>query len=95
MPSALRLKRKVTVAAVRSPVTGNPALACSIENKRENIRFVLLIKLESFMTDEMREYHIGRTGYLFIVDQHAVVVAHPDQKQMLSNFAKTEFGKIF
>ncbi len=55
---------------------------------------VTVVRLESFTEAFIDPVQIGRTGYAYLIDKTGLVLAHPDQEQVLSvNLSTFDFGE--
>ena len=75
-------------------VTGKPFLpiAVPVYSSENSVIGVLATLIEvSFLNDVTKDAKIGETGYAYIIDSNGLVIAHPDQKNILkTNILETK-----
>ena len=91
---------KINVGTVvKSKTTGNLVLpfAAPIYSKSNKIvGVVATIANISFLTDEVSKTKLGKTGYGYVIDKNALVIAHPNKELILkANASKEEGMKSF
>jgi len=81
---------------MKSPATGRPVTLLTAPITSRNRVVGILgtpIELSNFSDSFVSKYHIGKTGYLYMVDGSGTVIAHPDESKILSmNVRGTGFG---
>jgi len=87
---------KINVGTVvRSKSSGNLVLpfAAPIYSKSNKIiGVVATIAKINFLTDEVAQTKLGKTGYGYIIDKNGLVLAHPDKEAILKLNASKEEG---
>jgi methyl-accepting chemotaxis protein len=83
--------------AMRSPATGRP-VALLTAPIRSGTRVVGIlgtpIELSNFSESFLSKYRIRASGYLYMLDQAGVALAHPDASQIMSSYlGTTGFGR--
>jgi len=82
----------------KSPATGRPVvlITAPIRHKGRVVGIMgTPIELNFFSKQNIAETKIGKTGYIFMTDEHGTFLAHPDKKMILNkNLIKDyDFGK--
>jgi methyl-accepting chemotaxis protein len=81
---------------MKSPATGRPVTLLTAPIKVGSELVGLLgtpIELSDFSDTFVKNYRIGKTGYLYMFDGSGLVLAHPDPARIMAmNIAKTDFG---
>ncbi|MGD9211978.1 MAG: methyl-accepting chemotaxis protein [Desulfobacteraceae bacterium] len=82
----------------QSPATGRPVVLISAPIMGDNGDFLGLtgnpIELNEFSENAISKFKLGKTGYLFMVDNQGTYVAHPNTDMIFKeSIAETDWGK--
>ncbi|MBW2603445.1 MAG: Cache 3/Cache 2 fusion domain-containing protein [Deltaproteobacteria bacterium] len=71
---------------IKSKVTGKavaPVCAPIVSGQGEVIGTVINTLKMDFLSEKIASVKVGRTGYAFMIDRNGLIVAHPDENQVL------------
>jgi len=87
-------KSHVITHVYRDLIYGNPAFIISLPVKKDG-RFIgaahVAIPMSPFTDKFVNEVKVGGTGYMFMVDNKGLLIAHPDKDAILSETAAKRF----
>lgn len=82
---------------VKSTGTGKPVfvIASPIADKNRTVgSFIGIVDVTAFSREYINPIKVGETGYAYVYDQQGIVIAHPDDKMILTlNMNNFDFGK--
>ncbi|XPS82417.1 methyl-accepting chemotaxis sensory transducer [Desulfosarcina variabilis str. Montpellier] len=81
-----------------SPASGNPVVLISAPIMGKNGEFIGIagnpIEVNEFSDDAISTFKLGKTGYLFLVDDQGTYVAHPNKEMIFKeSIAETDWGR--
>ncbi len=82
----------------KSPASGRPVVLVTVPVMKNGVFMGILgtpVELTYFAESYVKKIKIGQTGYVYIVDGSGLVIAHPNEKNIMTSFADYDFFKVF